>query len=321
MSEVRPDLSIVVVSWNTRELLERCLTEAFASSPEVSREVIVVDNASGDGSAEMVAERWPQVQLVRNPDNRGYAPACNQGLRAARGRFVMALNSDAFLIGDALGTLVRELERDPMLGAAGPKLLNADGSTQWVCARRAPNFASALCVHTLLPAYLPRFRRWYFDLYPAERYERRGPVAVLSGACFVFRRESLERIGFLDEHLVLNYDDVEWSVRARRAGLQLGYVPEARVTHLGGVSRAFDVEATSAVGFDSVLAFWDLAFGGAAAFALKIVLACSMSLTFFKNAVLSPFKPWRRNKAGYVGRMILRVLQSAVQPVRRAPAR
>jgi len=130
-----PDVTIVVVSFNTREVLECCLEAVFAGSPGLAREVIVVDNASSDGSPESVARRWPEVRLVVNRENRGYAPACNQMLRAACGRTLLALNSDALPRGDALAAPVRHLDEHSEL-AAGPRLLNADGSTPWVCARR-----------------------------------------------------------------------------------------------------------------------------------------------------------------------------------------
>lgn len=318
MTEPRPDVSIVVVSWNTRELLERCMAEAHASAPSLAREVIVVDNASSDGSAEWLAEHWPNVALVRNPANRGYAPACNQGLRVARGRFVMALNTDAFLVGDALGALVRELESHPELGAVGPRLLNADGTTQWVCARRAPRFATALFVHTMLPAYVPSLGRTLLDTYPDARYAQGGKVDVLSGACLLFRREALERAGFLDDRLVLNYDDVEWSVRARRAGWQLGYVPAAEVVHLGGQSRALDAESASAAALASIFVFWDLAFARPSAFLLKLNLGLSMCASLAKNALLAPFVPWRRGKAAHLVRLLGTTVASAFRPAHRA---
>ncbi len=318
MSEPTPEVTIVIVSWNTRELLDRCLTAAFASAPGISREVRVIENASSDGSADWVASHWPQVLLTRNSSNRGYAPACNQGLRAARGRYVMALNSDAFLVGDALATLVGHLEGHPGTAAVGPRLLNSDGSTQWACARRAPSFASALFGHTQLPAYVPALRRWAAGTYPAARYTRPGPVEVLSGACLIVRREAFARAGFLDDRLVLSYDDVEWSLRAARAGLCLDYLPDAEVVHLGGQSRAFDAEGTSAANLGSICAFWDLAFPAPVASLLKLNLMLSLSLTLAKNLVLAPFVAWRRARAAHVWALIEDVAGRLAHPMPRS---
>jgi GT2 family glycosyltransferase len=307
MSEPRagtPDLSVVIVSWNTRELLDRCLASVFAASGSLSCEVCVVDNASIDGSAAMVAERWPQVTLIRNAENRGYAPACNQGLRGARGRFVLALNTDAFPIGSAVETLARRLESDPGLGAVGPRLLNPDGSTQRVCARRSPGFLSSLVSHTVLPSYVPALARWSSLAYPPDRYERPGDADVLSGACLMFRREALERAGYLDDALVLNYDDVEWCLRARRAGYRLGYEPAAEVTHLGGQSRAFDSDTTTPLGIASIFAFWDLAFSAPQAALLKLAVMASLAMSLTKNLVLASVVSGRHPRLALLVRLM-----------------
>jgi hypothetical protein len=274
----------------------------------------VIDNASADGSAERVAERWPEVLLTVNRENRGYAAACNQGLRAARGRHVLALNSDALLRGDALAVLVRHLESRPGAAAVGPRLLNPDGTMQWVCARRPPRFLPSLVAHTQLPARLPAVLPWTLGVYPSSRYERAGEVGVLSGACLLFRREALERVGLLDERLVLNYDDVEWSLRARARGFELHYQPSAEVTHLGGMSRAFDPEWASLLSLRSTGVFWDLAFSAPAAAILKLALLVSLGLSLLKNALLAPFASPRRARAVHLLRLMRHCLSMLVWP-------
>jgi hypothetical protein len=315
-----PDVTIVIVSYNTRGLLARCVETAFAASPGISREVRVIDNASVDGSAEAVAREWPAVLLTVNRENRGYAPACNQGLSAARGRYVLALNPDALLQGDALGTLVRALAGRPAAAAAGPRLLNQDGSTQWVCARREPRFLRSLMEHTQLPGWFPALRPALEGAYGAERYGVAGEVEVLSGACLLFRRSALERVGLLDERLVLNYDDVEWSVRARRHGLRLHYEPAAEVVHLGGASRLFDAESSSVRSLDSVGAFWDLAYAPPVAAVLKLGLLASILLSLLKNLVLTPFVPGRRGRVAHLLRLVQRVATLLVRPAGRREA-
>lgn len=311
-----PEVSVVVVSWNTRDLLERCLASALASVPPRALELIVIDNASGDGSPEMVAARFPAARLVRNPDNRGYAPACNQGLRSASGRFVMALNSDAFLAPGALDALVRRMEADPGLAAVGPRLRNADGTTQWSCARRAPNWLTTMAVHSHLPTYVPPLRGWAGRALPADWYDAPREAEVLSGACMLFRREAFARVGYLDDALVLNYDDVEWCLRARRAGQRVGYEPAAEVVHLGGQSRAFDPESTTGANLDSIAVFWDLAFPGPAAWLLKTSLLVSLALSMVKNAVLAG-SPARRRRLVHLWSLAGRVTDLMAHPLRR----
>jgi hypothetical protein len=173
-----------------------------------------------------------------------------------------------------------------------------------------------LFAHTQLPAYVPGVRRWVDDTYPRERYAAAGAVEVLSGACLLFRREALERAGYLDDRLVLNYDDVEWSLRAGRAGMRLDYVPAAEVTHLGGQSRAFDAESSSVASVASICAFWDVAFAGPAAAVLKLNLLLSVALTLSKNAVMAPFVPWRRAKLATVRALLACIAGSVARPLR-----
>jgi GT2 family glycosyltransferase len=288
------DVSIVIVSWNARELIDRCLEPAFSSGPALSREITVIDNASSDGAAEWIRTRWPQVNLNRNVSNLGYAPACNQGLREARGRYVLALNTDAFLEGDALGCLVAYLDAHPDVAACAPRLRNADGTTQWVCARRGPRFLPMLVMHTQLASYVGAIGRWASGLYPPGYYEHTQEAEVLSGACLLFRREALERFGILDDRLILNYDDVEWSMRARREGARLAYVSEAECIHLGGASRVFDAESETMTSMISTFAFWDLTFGPFSAAGLKLSVMAGVGLSLLKNLVLAPFRPARR---------------------------
>lgn len=309
-----PDVTIVIVSYNTRDVLERCLDAALASAAGISREVRVNDNASTDGSAEQVARRWPGVLLTVNRENRGYAPASNQDLRAARGRYVLALNSDALLEGDALGALVSHLEAHPEAAAVGPRLLNAHGPTQWICARHAPRFLRSLLRHTQLPALVPAPLPVVAGCYPRSCYERAAEVDVLSGACMLIRRETLERAGLLDERLLLSYDDVEWSMRTRRRGLRLHYQPEAEVTHLAQASRAFDVESSSLLTLGSTGAFWDMTYAPPAAAVLKLVLLASLGFSLLKNALLAPIRPGRRARARHLLLLVRHCLTMLVQP-------
>lgn len=228
-----PDLSVVVVSWNTRELLAACLGSLFAA-PKPALEVWVVDNGSGDGSREMVARDFPAVRLIANADNLGFARANNQALERARGRHVLLLNSDTRVVDDALARLVAFLDDHPEAGACGPRLLNADGSLQR-SGRDFPGFGAA--VLALIP--LPRALRAAL----APRVERRDPerlaeVEDLTGAALCVRRDALDEIGLLDPGFFFFGEDVDLCWRLERAGWKRFYVPEARIVHVLAGSHA-----------------------------------------------------------------------------------
>lgn len=236
MSADAPVLSVVIPSWNTRELLAACL-DALLAADLPPTETIVVDNASADGSADMVAERFPGVVLVRNAENRGFAGGCNQGIALARGRYVLLLNSDTEVARDAIALLVRWLDEHPAYGAAAPLLHHPDGRVQ-PSLKRFPTLATALWFSTPL-------ERWFPDSRELARYFMRDADQAASAdvdqppaACLLVRAEVLERIGAFDETLWLFYNDVDLSKRMAAAGYKTRYVAAARVLHHEGASTS-----------------------------------------------------------------------------------
>lgn len=287
------DATIVIVSYNTRDLLDRSIASVYAGSSEIEKEVVVVENASVDGSREMLAAKWPDVTVIVNDTNRGYAPACNQGLQQASGRYVLALNSDAFLIDDALAKLVRFMDDNPDVCAAVPKLLNGDGSLQYMVARRRPTVLDQFIFYSNMSVISPRLAWRRLSLLPRECYESTSDVDVLSGACTLFRPSALEQVGLLDERLVINYDDIEWCVRARNQGCRLVYFPEAEATHLGSGSRDFNPD-TAIRNLRTAFAYFDIAYSWPSAMFLKLTVLGTTAITVVKDAVLSVFRPSRR---------------------------
>ena len=232
---LRPDLSIIIVNRNTRELLRACL-RSIASLPDVVRcEVIVVDNGSTDGSAEIVTSDHPDVRLIRNETNTGFAFPNNQGLRVARGRHVLLLNSDTEVRPCALERLVRYLDGHPTVGACGPRLLNADGSLQRSCFS-FPSPWRHLCDMLDLGRLLPRSRifanqRDWFE------HTTTAPVDWLMGAALVVRREVVERVGILDERFSLYCNELDWCYRIHQAAWEVHFVHDAEVVHHCGATR------------------------------------------------------------------------------------
>ena len=218
--------SILVVNWNTRELLARCLCSIEQGAPKDSYEVIVVDNASSDASPQMVREHFPGVRLVENEKNVGFAAANNQAIRQARGRYLVLLNSDTEVRPGALAALVQFMDAHPRAGAAGARLLNPDGSLQPSC---HPMLTPGREFWRLV--FLDRL--WRRATYSMHRWAVNIPrqVEVIKGACLLLRREALDEVGLLDESYFMYTEEVDLCYRLHRTGWELWWVPQAEVVH------------------------------------------------------------------------------------------
>ncbi len=231
------DISIIIVSWNVKELLAACLASVYASLKDshTEYEVLVVDNASSDGSADMVRERFPRVSLVANADNKGFAAANNQALVEARGRYLVLLNPDTVLRSDALGTLLRFMDDAPSAGMAGPRLVYADGSFQH-SAFRFPALAQAF--FDFFPVHHRLLNSRLNGRYPRSLYASGHPFAIDHplGACMMVRRQAVEQVGLMDERFFMYCEEIDWVMRIKRAGWGVYCVPAAEVVHYAGQS-------------------------------------------------------------------------------------
>ncbi|MCU0866464.1 MAG: glycosyltransferase family 2 protein [Planctomycetes bacterium] len=233
MSE--PVLSVVVLSWNTKELTLACLRALFGETPRHSREVIVVDNGSHDGSADAIAAAFPAVRLLRNADNRLYAAGNNQGAAVARGAFVCTLNSDTEVRPGALDRLIDWLQAHPDYGIAAPRLSDPDGSVQHAC-QRFPTLFTALCFDSCWGTFWPGRRVVARYLMRDFDHLQACDVDQPPGACWVLRTAEWRQLGGFDEQLSLFYNDVDLCLRLRRAGRRIRYVADAEVMHHRGAS-------------------------------------------------------------------------------------
>lgn len=225
-----PLVSILIVNWNTRTLLRACLDSVFATLPDVAYEIIVVDNASADGSVDWLRVTYPQVILIANSENVGFARANNQALTKASGKFALLLNSDAQLCPGTLACLLQVIHEESNAAAVAPMLLNADGTFQ-----AGPNDEITLWNEMLLMFGLARFfRNGFYPGYGANT--RRGEYAWAGGACLLLRRSTWEQIGMLDTDYFMYTEEADWCWRARQAGWTILYEPEAQAIHLGGGS-------------------------------------------------------------------------------------
>lgn len=225
------DLSVIVVSWNTRELLRVCLRSVYEAAGDLLFEVIVVDNGSTDGSPEMVASEFPQAVLTCNEANRGFAAANNQAIQASTGRHVLLLNPDTEVRPSALTTLVRFLDERPDAGATGSLLLDPGGGMQPSCSPM-PTLSRELW------RLLHLDRLWPYASYPMRGWSRQTPreVDVAQGACLILRRGALAQAGYLDEDYFIYTEEVDLCHRIRGCGWKVYWVPTAEVVHYGGQS-------------------------------------------------------------------------------------
>lgn len=230
-NEVSVLLSIIVVNWNTRDLLAQCLESIYANPPRGEFEIIVVDNGSEDGSVAMVRNQFPMVFLIENKHNSGFATANNQAIRCAHGQNVLLLNPDTVVMPDALDALIQFIENTPIAGAAGSMLLNPDGTLQHSC-HPAPTLGRELWRLFHLDALHP------LALYPMNRWPIDLPRAVdtVQGASIIVRREMVDEVGVFDDSFFMYSEEVDWCLRIRRAGWQIYWVPGSRVVHYGGQS-------------------------------------------------------------------------------------
>lgn len=224
------DVSIVIVSWNTRDLLRGCLRSLEEHSGDLRTEVLVVDNGSSDGSPEMVRNEFSAVRLVRNESNRGFARAANQGMREANGRHSLLLNPDTRMLPDALWKMVAFLDEDAKAAVCGPQLVFEDGRPQNSVAP-FPTLATELLNKSLLRLLFPR-------RFPQKEVGGREPREVESviGAAMMVKAAAAREVGLLDEEYFLFLEETDWCLRFRKAGWKVYQFPAVRVVHFQGKS-------------------------------------------------------------------------------------
>lgn len=234
-------LSIVIVSWNTRDTLADCLTSVFHHEQMLNFELIVVDNASADCTVEMLKSDFPQVKVVANDTNLGFARACNQGMRASEGRLILLLNSDTFVRDDVIARMADYMFSRPEVSMASCQLRYPDGRLQHSAFRSLSIFRSLfedLWIYKLVPAS----KRDVMLLGGYWNNDSEREVDWLAGAFMILRRETFEEVGGFSEDFFMYGEDSEWCMRIKRAGRKIFYAPRGVVYHIGSASS--DIEWT-----------------------------------------------------------------------------
>lgn len=299
-------LSVIIVSWNTRELLAQCLESLSTSSILVDYEVFVIDNASSDGSPAMVRERFPQVRLIENEQNLGFAYANNQAIQISRGDYVLLLNSDTIIKPGAVDALVEFMQAHPRAGACGARLLNQDGSLQFSCSP-APTLVSEF--KRLF--HLPGVRQDGY--YPMQAWDQSlaRQVDVILGACLLLRKQALDQVGLLDEEYFIYSEEVDLCHRLKSIGWELYWVPQGEVTHLGAQSTRQVSEAMFLRLYQAKLIYFRKRHGPRQAFIYKLIIMAAALFRLMLTPLAWLEKPAKRQVllsiAGNYQRLLLRL--------------
>ena len=280
-------LSVCIVNWNTCNLLKDCLYSIYDDIQAVEWEVLVVDNASSDGSVEMVESCFPQVRLVVSRENLGFAGGNNLAIEQARGRYLLLLNSDTRVEQGALGGLVAFMEDHPEAGAVGPRLVDEKGSLQLSCGLTpglVSEFVNKLLLHKIFP---------FFKLGGWDHAEIRD-VGWVTGACLLVRKAVVEQAGPLDPGIFMFYEDLEWCMRMRRDGWRIFYYPFSQVLHLGGQSTQKNLKEMLVVSQQSLFYLFQKHLGRGRLHALRLLTVVEMVLRSLIWGLFAVLLPSRR---------------------------
>jgi len=286
------ELSVIIVSWNTRELLAQCLESVYANPPTGEFEIIVVDNDSADGSVAMVRERFPQVILIENSENVGFARANNQAIRCSSGEYVLLLNSDAMVLTGVLDALLGFFGTHSQAGALGPMLVNPDGSFQASYARFPTlwsefSLMSGIARLTIGP-YAPSPR-------PLTNEPTRQ-VDWVAGAAFMVRRTAIDQVGFLDESYAFYSEETDYCWRLHRQRWQVWYIPSVKVIHIGSASSRKRSLESYLLLYESKVRFFRKAYGRRYARRLRFVIK---AIAAFRLMIIAITMPIFRLFSGY----------------------
>ncbi len=235
---MKTDLSIIIVNYNTEKLLGECLNSVYENIEGLDFEVFVVDNNSSDNSVAMIKDKFPQVQIIENKRNVGFAGANNQAIKKATGNYVFLLNPDTIVLTNNIKGIIDFMENDDSVGCCGPMVLNKDLTIQRQCKRGFPTPWTTLTYITGFWRVFSKFS-WgkkmfggYFLLNKSD--DKKCEVDQISGSAMIVRKKTIESVGLLDEKYVMYWEDSDWCFRIKNAGYKIYYYPDVKIIHYGG---------------------------------------------------------------------------------------
>lgn len=248
------DLSVIIVNWNTKKLVEDCLTSIFKFTNDVKFEVIVVDNGSEDGSGEIVSNKFPQVKLILNRQNLGFTKANNLGIKIAKGKYILLLNSDTYLVENSFKKLVEKAEKYENFGALGPLLLNEDRSIQQSVGF-FPHLPQVFWWMSFIDDLPYGFLLKPFHVDHDYFYRKDQEVDWVTGAAIFISKKVIDKVGYLDEKIFMYGEEVELCWRIKRAGFDVYYTPSTKIVHIGRGS--LKIKSSAYIGeYKSVIFFY-----------------------------------------------------------------
>ena len=286
-----PDLSIVILTWNTKPLVVDCLGSIYGNVRGISFEVILVVNGSTDGTQAAVRDRYPQVMMIENAVNVGFTRGNNMGIRETAGRHVLLLNDDTIVLPGALEGMVHVLDGRPDVGAVGPQLLGKDGAKQNAI-HAFPSLLTELVPPFLLELLFP-------GRFPSKRISHEGPVEVpaVLGAAMTIRREALDRVGLLDEGFFSYLEETDWLLRAKRAGYKTVFLPESSIHHIHGASSKKKFPGPSRVEFHrSLYRFFEKHHGQRSCALLVALKWIGLSVNVLSLSIACLFTAFRKER-------------------------
>jgi len=227
------DVSVIVVAWNVKRLLQDCLDSVVAQTKDVDYEIIYVDNASEDGSVEMVRQRFPDVRIIENSQNNGFIKANNQGIEVARGRYVLLLNSDTLVLDNAIAKTVVFADAHPEAAVVGCRVLNPDRTLQRTCFMY-PSLLNMFLSATYLYKLFPRSKFFGRERMTWWAFDDVREVETVCGCFSLVRRKAIDQVGMMDPTYFVYGDDPDWCYRFRKAGWRVLFTPDAQIIHYGG---------------------------------------------------------------------------------------
>jgi len=229
------DVSVIIVNWNTKDLLQNCIESVYQQAGDIQYEIIVVDNASSDGSAGMVTKNFQHVTLIRNSQNRGFAAANNQGMAIAKGRYVLLLNSDTVVLDGGIAKTVSFADTDPQAAVVGCRVLNPDTTLQPTCFM-FPSLLNLFLSSTYLYKLFPNGKFFGREQMTWWSGDEAREVDVVSGCFMLVRRKAIELVGMMDAQYFMYAEETDWCYRFKKAGLKVVFAPVAQIIHFKGAS-------------------------------------------------------------------------------------
>ena len=247
-------LSIIIVNWNGLNVILDCLDSVYNNIKSIDFEVIVVDNNSSDGSPEAVEKKFPDVKLIREEKNHGFAGANNIGIKKALGKYIVLLNSDTIILDSTFKNIIEIMDSDKNIGILGPKVLNEDGSFQ-SSAGRFPSLMSEISGYFFL-SRIPGLNIVFKDRFIREEFDEIKEVDWISGACLFLRKEIIEDVGYLDERYFMYVEDIDFCYQARKNKWKVVYYPFSKIIHLGGYSVSYASDKVFTNNIESYFKFY-----------------------------------------------------------------